>query len=156
MIISQIVAVGENGVIGCNNQLPWFVPEDLKHFKTITMHKTLIMGRLTYQSLPKVLEGRRIIVLSKRFSKIKGAEVAANMDDALSLCHGESEIIVAGGELIYRATLSLTKRIYLTHIHLSPEGDAFYPLKDLKDFELISSRASDHPEVLKYCIYERR
>lgn len=155
MIISQVAAVAQNGVIGREGTLPWHVPEDLQRFKAITMHKTVIMGRKTYEGLPKRLDGRRMIVLSRQLDAIEGAEIARDFDHALELAKGESEVVIAGGETLYRGTIHRTQRIYLTHLDVNPVGDALYPLEALNDFQLVHQEGHAHPDILAFSTYQR-
>lgn len=135
MRVSAVVAASENGVIGCDGGLPWHVSSDLKLFKEITLGKPIIMGRRTWQSLPrKPLPGRRNIVITRQqdFSA-DGAELAHSVDEALALCAGEAEVSIIGGGQIYADAMSRTDRIYLTRIHLEVDGDTFLP--ELKEGE---------------------
>ncbi len=151
MIISHIVAVGLNGVIGNEGQLPWHVPEDLQRFKALTMNKTLIMGRVTFQGLPKKLEGRRIIVVSRKYKVLEGAEVVSSLEEAIARCaHDNDEIFIAGGETLYRKSMSMTNRVYLTEIAMRPSGDSFYPLAQLSEFSLAVRAESADPQVVCY------
>jgi dihydrofolate reductase len=126
--------VAENGVIGSKGGLPWRIPEDLKHFKALTLGKPCIMGRKTWDSLPrKPLPGRTNIVVTRDHNFCaEGATAAHSFDEALSLARAQTreEIMVIGGEAIFAAALPLAKRIYLTEIAATPEGDAFMPAFD--------------------------
>jgi dihydrofolate reductase len=113
-----VVARAENGVIGKDGALPWRIPEDLKRFKALTMGAPMIMGRKTFESLPKLLPGRRHIVLTRG----EGAEVARSVEEALDLVRGPRVSVVGGAE-IYRLFEPLADRIELTEVHGSPEGD---------------------------------
>ena len=131
--ISLIVAVAENGVIGAKGGLPWRIPEDLKHFKSLTLGKPCIMGRKTWESLPrKPLPGRTNIVVTRDPDFCaEGAAVAHSFDEALSLARAEGqEIMVIGGEAIFAAALPIANRIHLTEIAATPRGDAFMPAFD--------------------------
>lgn len=135
MRVSAVVAASENDVIGCDGGLPWHVSSDLKLFKEITLGKPIIMGRRTWDSLPKKpLPGRRNIVISRQkdFSA-EGAEVVHSVDEALAICAGEAEVSIIGGGQVYADALDQTTRIYLTRVHLEVEGDTFLP--ELKDSE---------------------
>ena len=123
MKISLIVAVSRNGAIGLNNQLPWYLPEDLKYFKSVTMGKPLIMGRKTFDSIGRPLPGRANIVLTRDPQWTSdGVEVVQSAEQALVAgeiaCEAADvdEIMVIGGEQIYRMTLDLADRIYLTQV----------------------------------------
>ena len=141
MKISLIVAVSRNGAIGLNNQLPWYLPEDLKYFKSVTMGKPLIMGRKTFDSIGRPLPGRANIVLTRDPQWTSdGVEVVQSVEQALVAgeiaCEAADvdEIMVIGGEQIYRMTIDLADRIYLTQVDADVEGDAFFPDIDLNDW----------------------
>lgn len=127
-MISIIVAVAENRVIGKDNQLIWHISEDLKRFKRLTEHHTVVMGRKTYLSLPfRPLKNRRNIVISTTVNEIEGVEVVSSIDEAFSLCQGEEEVFVMGGASIYEQTLVMADRIYLTVVCKAFEGDVYFP-----------------------------
>jgi len=141
MKISLIVAVSRNGAIGLNNQLPWYLPEDLKYFKSVTMGKPLIMGRKTFDSIGRPLPGRANIVLTRDPQWTSdGVEVVQSVEQALVAgeiaCEAADvdEIMVIGGEQIYRMTIDLADRIYLTQVDADVEGDAFFPDIDLNNW----------------------
>ena len=141
MKISLIVAVSRNGAIGLNNQLPWYLPEDLKYFKSVTMGKPLIMGRKTFDSIGRPLPGRANIVLTRDPQWASdGVEVVQSLEQALVAgeiaCEAADvdEIMVIGGEQIYRMTIDLADRIYLTQVDTDVEGDAFFPDIDLNNW----------------------
>lgn len=128
MIISMIAAMAANRVIGRNNKMPWHLPADLKHFKQVTLGKPVVMGRKTFESIGRVLPGRRNIVISRSLpDDPKGAEWVQSLDEALTLLGGAEEIMIIGGGEIYRQCLSMASRLYLTEIDLITEGDAFFP-----------------------------
>lgn len=128
MILSIVVAIAENNAIGKDNQLLWRLPADLKHFKQITTGHTIIMGRKTYDSIGKPLPNRRNIVVSRNAGlQIPGVEVTGNIEDALALCAEEQEVFIIGGAEIYKSTMERSNRIYLTRVHQSYAGDAFFP-----------------------------
>jgi dihydrofolate reductase len=137
MNISLVVAVAENGVIGNIGQLPWRLSSDLKRFRALTLGKPVIMGRKTFQSLKKPLDGRDNIVLSQDpYYAPDGATVAETFADALilartlALTRGADEIMVIGGAEVFRAALPQATRLYWTEIHARPNGDVSFP-----DFE---------------------
>jgi dihydrofolate reductase len=122
------VARADNGVIGIEGGLPWRLPADLKHFKTMTMAKPMVMGRKTFESFPDLLVGRRHIVLTRDMSWSKpGAEVARTVDEAIALAGDAPEIAVIGGAEIYRLFMDRADRIELTEVHRSPDGDTRMP-----------------------------
>jgi dihydrofolate reductase len=129
MIVSLVLAMAENGVIGKNGALPWRIPEDMHHFKALTMGKPCIMGRKTWDSLPKKpLPGRANIVVTRdRNFRDEGAIVAHSLDDALARADNAAEIAIIGGAEIYAAALPRATRIYLTEVHAAFDGDASMP-----------------------------
>jgi dihydrofolate reductase len=128
--ITLVVARSDNGVIGRDGRLPWHLPEDLRHFKAVTMGSAMIMGRKTFDSLPGRLPGRRHIVLTRDPDwRTEGAEHAANVDDALRLA-GDGPVSVIGGAEIFALFLSRAEAIELTEIHAEIEGDTFLPAFD--------------------------
>ena len=135
MRVSAVVAASENGVIGREGGLPWHVSSDLKLFKEITLGKPVIMGRRTWESLPrKPLPGRRNIVITRQADFVaEGAELVHSVDEALAVCAGEADVSIIGGGQVYAEAMSRTDRIYLTRIHLEVDGDTFLP--DLNEDE---------------------
>lgn len=127
MTISAVVAIAENYAIGKNNQLLWYLPNDLKHFKEITSGHTVIMGRKTYDSMGKPLPNRRNIIITRQHIEIKGCEMVNSVEAALKLCTDEQEVFIIGGAEIYKLAMPFTNRIYLTIVHQSFEADAFFP-----------------------------
>ncbi|MCA3554686.1 dihydrofolate reductase [Aestuariivirga sp.] len=128
-MISYVAAVSKNGVIGREGGLPWHISSDLKRFRDITMGKPVVMGRKTWESLPRrPLPGRRNIVITRRrdFAS-EGAEVAASPEEALRLCAGVPEMAVIGGGEIYRLFWPLVDRLYLTEVDLEVDGDTHFP-----------------------------
>ncbi len=157
MKLSLIVAMSRNGVIGIDNQLPWHLPEDLKYFKSVTMGKPIIMGRKTYDSIGRPLPGRTNIVITRDPSwQAEGVSVAQTLEAALSLgqvaCNaaGADEIMVIGGEQIYRMTLPAADRLYLTQVDAEVEGDAFFPDIDLDQWQQVSERAPELTDTHPY------
>ena len=138
MIISLVVAVAENGVIGRDGTLPWRISSDLKTFRRLTMGKPLIMGRRTFQSLKKPLDGRDNIVVTRRrrlsapTAPSSPTTSIAALDSAreCAIQRGVNEIAVIGGTAVFEAALPLAHRIYKTEVHASPTGDAFFPQVD--------------------------
>lgn len=123
-MISLIVAVAENGVIGRNGDLPWRIPADLKFFKAKTMGKPIVMGRKTWQSIGRPLPGRdNIVVTRDRGFVAPGAIVVADFASALTAAAKAPEVMVIGGAEIYEAALPHADRIYLTEVHAAPAGD---------------------------------
>lgn len=126
--LGLVVAIAENNAIGKDNQLLWHLPADLKHFKNITSGHTIIMGRKTYDSIGKPLPNRRNIVITRQENlTIEGVEVVNSLTEALSLCENDIEVYVIGGAQIYEEAIHLADKIYLTTVHQSFEGDAYFP-----------------------------
>jgi dihydrofolate reductase len=132
--ISLVVAMDEAGTIGRDGALPWRLPEDLKHFRRLTLGKTVLMGRKTWASLGKPLEGRRNWVLSRDAAfRPAGAEVFGSLEQALA-AHGEGELMVIGGAELYRQALPLARTIHLTRVHARVDGDTAFPAWREADF----------------------
>jgi len=129
--ISLVVAVAKNGVIGNRGALPWRIPEDLKRFKALTMGKPVIMGRKTWDSLPKKpLPGRTNIVVTRNPEfRAEGAIVVQSFEDAVAKA-GDGDIAVIGGQAIFAEALPIADIIHMTQVAASPDGDAFMPLID--------------------------
>ncbi|MGY3213326.1 dihydrofolate reductase [Mucilaginibacter sp. HD30] len=127
MTISIIVAIAQNHAIGKDNKLLWYLPNDLKHFKTITSGHTVIMGRKTYDSVGKPLPNRRNIVITRKQIDIPGCEVVNSLEQAIELCKTEHEVFIVGGAEIYRQAMAITNKIYLTIVHQNFEGDTYFP-----------------------------
>ena len=136
--ITLVVATAENRVIGINGRLPWQIPDDLKRFKSLTLGKPCIMGRKTWQSLPRQpLPGRTNIVVTRDSDfRAPGALIASSFERAVEMAAQENtrEIAVIGGENIFAAALPLAQRIYLTEVSSAPDGDAFMPEIDLAEW----------------------
>ncbi|PGQ44231.1 MULTISPECIES: dihydrofolate reductase [Bacillus cereus group] len=131
MIISAMVAVGENNVIGKNNDIPWRLPNDWAYLRRITMGHSIILGRKNYESIGKSLDGRKNIILTKNKNyKAEGCHIAYSIEDALSKCEGE-EVFILGGEEIYQQFLPYTQKLYITKIHARFEGDRYFPEIDI-------------------------
>jgi dihydrofolate reductase len=127
-LVSLIVAMAQNGVIGRNNTLPWRLPEDLRRFKAITMGKPILMGRKTFDSIGKPLPGRTNLVLTRdRDWKADGAVVVHSVDEALRKSRDCTELVAIGGAEIYRLVMPFARRIYLTHVHADVPGDTYFP-----------------------------
>lgn len=128
MTISLIVATDENNGIGKNNQLPWHLPADLKHFKTLTTGHPIIMGRKTFESIGKALPNRTNIVITRQNNyAAEGAIVVSSLQDAYNLCDDEMEAFVIGGAQIFEQALTQADILYLTVIHHAFDADTFFP-----------------------------
>lgn len=134
MQLSLIVAMAENHVIGCNNQMPWHLPGDLQYFKKVTMGKPVIMGRKTFESIGRPLPGRSNILITRNTDfQAEGVRIvhdlasACELGEQIAVADGEEEVMVIGGAEIYRQALPQADRLYLTRIHAEIEGDAWFP-----------------------------
>lgn len=158
-MISLIVAHDHNHVIGYENGMPWHLPGDLQYFKQKTMGKPMIMGRKTFESIGRPLPGRRNIVVTRDANyRADGIETATSIEEALALAGDVPEIMIIGGEQIFRLSMELTDRIYITKINHSFKGDTFFPAYE-EDFVLVASQEPETaPEgyTFQYQIYERR
>lgn len=137
-MISIIVAIAENQAIGKNNDLLWHISEDLKRFRQITTGHTVIMGKKTYESLPKrPLPNRKNVVITDiPGEKIEGCEMAYSIQEAIAMCNPGEENFIIGGASVYRQILPYTDRLYITQVHRSFEGDVFFPEIDYKQWIL--------------------
>jgi dihydrofolate reductase len=141
--ISLVVAMDEGGLIGRDGTLPWRLPEDLKHFRRLTLGKTMLMGRKTWDSLGKPLDGRQNWVLSRDPAfHPPGSRVFGQLEPALAAAGGD-ELMVIGGAELFRVTLPLAQRIHLTRVHARLDGDTWFPLAELSAFRETSR--VDHP-----------
>jgi dihydrofolate reductase len=152
--ISIIVAIGDNGEIGRSGDMIWHVSEDLKRFKAITTGHTVVMGRKTWESLPKrPLPNRRNIVISRNADyEAPGAEVYTSLDDAIDAAVADAEIFIMGGGEIYKQTLPRATRLYLTRIHATAQdADTFFPqISDLAWMKVEESDAKVTPKGLGF------
>jgi len=158
-MISLIVAHDENHVIGYENGMPWHLPGDLQYFKDKTMGKPMIMGRKTFESIGRPLPGRRNIVVTRDDNyHAEGIETVTSMEQALTLAGDVPEIMIIGGEQIFRQSMDLTDRIYITKINHSFKGDTFFPQYE-DDFMLVSSQEQEKAQegyTYQYQIFERK
>lgn len=153
MSISLIVAMARNRTIGINNTLPWRCPEDLKHFKALTMGHHMIMGRKTFDSIGKPLPGRTTVVITRdRNLKIEGCLIEHSMPDAIKACVNDSEIFIVGGADIYTQSLQLANTLYITEIQQNVEGDAHFPAFDKSVWKETAReiRSQESPQPLDY------
>jgi dihydrofolate reductase len=144
MIVSLVAAAAENGVIGKNGALPWRMPADMKFFKNLTMGHTVIMGRKTYESMGKPLVGRKNVIITRNKDfKAEGCIVINSFEEVFKMFSKEKEIFVIGGAEIYDMALPKTDKIYLTRIHASFDGDAYF--HELSDNEWLKIKCIDNP-----------
>lgn len=144
MTVSLIVAVAENGVIGQDGRLPWVLPDDLRHFKRVTMGHTLIMGRKTFDSIGRALPGRHTIVLS-RDPSFTAVDVTSTRDLPTAIAAAASDdVFVIGGASVYREALLVADRLYVTRVHATVEGDVHFPPVDRAVWHL--AERIEHPQ----------
>jgi len=163
MTLSIIVAMSHNRAIGRAGSLPWRLPADLRRFKRLTMGHHLLLGRRTWESIGRPLPGRTLVVISRqqRLEVPDGVRVARSVHEALEVARaaGEQETFVGGGALIYRETLALADRLYLTLVHADVEGDTFFPEVDLRAWKEVSrdDREADaeNRHALSFFVYDR-
>lgn len=164
MMVSCIVAMNADSVIGVNGQIPWYLPADLKFFRKTTTPHHVIMGRQTYESIGKPLPNRINIVISRNAYYLStGCLIAHSVDEALSMAadHGETEAFIIGGSQLYQSTSEIWDKLYLTTVDKEVEGgDAFFPKIDFERWDLISSNAYPPDEknqmAYRFDIYTRK
>jgi dihydrofolate reductase len=151
MRLALIVAMAENRVIGRNNQLPWRIPADLRHFKALTLGKPVIMGRKTYESIGRPLPGRDNIVISADSGyQAEGCQVVHSVEQALEAAGSCEEAMIIGGANLYRQTLENADRLYLTLVKAEPEGDTWFPEIELQQWREIERQAHTADENNEY------
>ena len=143
MNLTMIAAIGRNRAIGLRGQMPWHLPDELRHFKKITLGKPVIMGRKTHEAIGITLPGRQNIVISRNAGySARGCETASSLEQAVKMANGPELIVIGGGEL-YRLALPHANRMYLTVVNCSPEADTWFPQWPETDWELIET--AHHP-----------
>ena len=160
MRIALIVAMAKNRVIGADNKIPWHLPNELKLFKSLTMGHHIVMGRKTYESINRLLPGRTtVIVTRQRDYQVEGAIVAHSIPAAIEACRGDDEVFVIGGADLFRETLPIANRLYLTVVDAEPSGDVFMPALDMTQWREVSSQAfiadEKHAHGYRFYIYDR-
>lgn len=146
--LSLIAAVADNNVIGVNNQMPWHLSADLKRFKQLTLGKPMLMGRKTWESLPGLLPGREHIVITRDpHYSAPGADLQPSLSAALDALQDTPEIMLIGGAELYAQAMPYASKMYLTAIHLTPQGDRYFPAIDAQIWHEIAreSGANDAP-----------
>jgi dihydrofolate reductase len=146
-LITLVVAMDRNRVIGRDNALPWHLPPDLKRFKALTMGKPVIMGRKTHESIGRPLPGRRNIIISRNpFYKAEGCETAGGLEQALALVADAEEAMIIGGTELFQSALPLARRIHLTLIDADFAGDARFPEYDPAAWRVTSEEKHRYQE----------
>ena len=126
-LLSLLVAASANDVIGRDNALPWHLPEDLKHFKALTLGKPILMGRKTFESIGQPLPGRRSLVLTRSDWSRPGVTVVRSLQEALDLTRDAQELVVIGGAEVFSLAIPRAQRLYLTRVHARITGDTYLP-----------------------------
>ncbi len=157
--LSIIVAMAQNHTIGVNNTLPWRCPEDLRHFKALTMGHHMIMGRKTFESIGKPLPGRTTIVVTRNTDlDIAGCLIAHSLEQAVAACAGDDKIFIVGGAELYAQALPLVDTLFVTEIQQEVTGDAHFPELNPSDWLEVSRELHRQaiPQALQYHFVEYR
>lgn len=163
MTISAIVAVAKNNVIGKDNDIPWYLPADLKYFKKTTLNHHIIMGRNCYESIGKPLPKRTNVIMTRNpFYVVTNSYITHSLDEALQLAkdNGEDEAFIIGGAQIYELAMDRCDKLYLTEVDLEVDGDVLFPKINMEEWELISEEAhqsegkNEHDYVFK--VFKRK
>ena len=148
MIISHLVALSNNFVIGVNNDLPWKLKRDLQHFRTYTQNKAIVMGRKTFESIGRPLPNRKNIVISSSLESQKGLEIVPNLNQAIEVASqwskdnsAEEEIVLIGGGYVFEESKNIVNKLVLTRVECEIDGDVFYPQIDLSDWKETSRKS---------------
>jgi dihydrofolate reductase len=146
MIISHLVALSNNFVIGVNNDLPWKLRKDLQHFSAYTQNKAIVMGRKTFESIGRPLPNRKNIVISSTLKPQEGLEIVSSLDQGIEAANlwnkgnsGSEEIILIGGGYVFEESKNIVNKLVLTRVECEIDGDVFYPQVDLSNWEKVSS-----------------
>jgi len=153
MIISLVVAAATNNAIGKDGKMPWYLPNDLKHFKNVTWGMPVVMGRKTFESLGKVLPGRKNIVITRQAGwDVAGTVAVQKIDDALFVAKATDakEVMIIGGGEIYKTLFDKANRIYLTRVEAEPEADTFFPSLKPQEWHLVSQKNYEADEKNAY------
>ena len=167
MKLSMIVAAAQNRVIGRDNALPWYLPNDLKYFKQTTLGKPIIMGRKTYESIGKPLPGRTNIVITRQtdyqpdgVKVVHSVAEARDLAESVCLIDGQEEAMIMGGAEIYTLALPDADRLYLTEVHADVDGDAYFPEYDKTEWQEISredcSAEGPNPYNYSFVVYDKK
>jgi len=163
MLISAIVAKAKNNVIGKDNDIPWYLPADLKYFKRVTTGHHIIMGRKVYQSIGKPLPKRtNVIVTRNPFFIVSNCFIANSIEEGISIAqeNGDDEVMIIGGGEIYKQTMDLWDKLYITEVDAVVAGDIYFPEMDLDQWALVSKE--DHQKDSKnqynysFQVYDRK
>ncbi|GIQ67707.1 dihydrofolate reductase [Xylanibacillus composti] len=159
-MITMIFAMGRNRVIGRDNKLPWHLPADLQYFKSVTSGSTVVMGRLTHESIGRPLPNRRnIVITSDRAYQAEGCEIMHDIADIVQYAKAEEELFVIGGAGLFSQLLPYAAKMHITWIDEEFEGDTFLPEWDRSEWKLVSEtpgvRDEKNPYHYAFRVYER-
>ena len=160
-MISIIVAIAENGVIGDKNALLWNIKEDMRRFRTTTTGHPVIMGRKTFESLgSKPLPKRKNIVITRSDVEFEGAFVAHSLEEAIAMADDDAEVFIMGGAQIYAQALDIADRMYITRVERDYEGDTSFPEVDYSKWKLVAEeryeRGEDYDSPFSFLTYDRK
>jgi len=144
--LALVVAMTPDRVIGLNGDMPWHIPEDLKHFRRVTMGHTIIMGRKTHESIGRALPRRQNIVITRnKDARFEGCTVAHSLEEAIQLARdtGDDEPRVIGGGTIYTLALPIATKLFLSEVELDVEGDTYFPSFERADWTEVASKQGD-------------
>ena len=158
-MISLIVAMDKNSLIGNGKKIPWHLPADFAYFKETTMGRPIIMGRTTFESIGRPLPGRKNIVLSRGDFSKDGVEVVNSLNQAFSLTKNDDEVFVIGGAQVYKEALPIADRLYITFIEGDFTGDTYFPEVDWNEWLEVKSekRKADekNQHTIRFAVFER-
>ncbi|MBK7231028.1 MAG: dihydrofolate reductase [Saprospiraceae bacterium] len=153
MIISSIVAMNKERIIGLGGQIPWYLPADLKYFKKVTLNHHVLMGRICFESIGKPLPKRTNIIASRDpYFIVSGCYTCPSIEEGIALAkkQGAEELFIIGGGVIYEHTQHLWNRVYLTLVDYQGEGDVFFPELNYQEYNLISEEHFEKDEKNEY------
>tara|TARA_Y100000748_G_scaffold303504_1_gene308828 strand:- start:1615 stop:2118 length:504 start_codon:yes stop_codon:yes gene_type:complete len=157
MIISHLVALSNNYVIGVNNDLPWKLKKDLQHFSAYTQNKVIVMGRKTFESIGRPLPNRKNIVISSTLSSTSEIQIVNSLEQAISEATDwnkennlAEEVVLIGGGYIFKESINLVNKLVLTRVNCDIDGDVFYPRLDFKEWSMISNESFKKDEENEY------
>ena len=157
MIISHLVALSNNFVIGVNNDLPWKLKKDLQHFSAYTQNKAIVMGRKTFESIGRPLPNRKNIVISSTLNDQEGIEIVSSLDQGIKVAdqwnkrNTESEeVVLIGGGYVFEESKNMVNKLVLTRVNCEINGDVFYPEIDLSNWKKISTESFKHDSENEY------
>ncbi len=149
-MLSVIVAIAQNGVIGHNNALLWHITEDMRYFRSVTQGHPIIMGRKTYDSIGRPLPKRHNIVITRQDIDIEGCSVVHSLDEALALLDEEQEAFVIGGAEIYAQAMPKAEKLYITNIYASYQGDTHFPQWESQAWHMVQSQRFERGEEFEH------